>query len=72
LEHAPKSGVNTRTARVAAAPVPDKHDPARAVREDYENVLAEAGHWRAVALLRAAGRGPRCYVVDRGRERRTL
>jgi hypothetical protein len=48
--------------------LPDRHDPVRAVLEDIEAVPAEAGHWRAIQLLRSAGRGPRRYRIDRGRE----
>jgi hypothetical protein len=48
---------------VAGLPLPDRHDPARVVREDLENVLLEAGHTRAIALLRAAGRGPTSYII---------
>jgi hypothetical protein len=68
LEHGATLAHKTQGSRVAAPPVPDKHDPARAVREDYENVLLEAGFGAAVALLHGAGRGPRCYFIDaRGR-----
>jgi hypothetical protein len=64
LQHGATRGRNYRT--VAAPPIPAKYDPARAVMEDVEAVLLDAGMHQAVRLLRDAGRGPSAFRIENG------
>jgi hypothetical protein len=67
MRHQPRRGLRRATDTVSPQPLPDRHDPARAVLEDVEAVLAEAGYHRAIELLRSAWRDPRRHRIDDGR-----